>query len=293
MGKKSRKVARSARRIDASGSIGISFAQGLASMERQDRVSRVYGRKFTEGTETTAAVIEVTQQLTPFGMDQRLVDLAEDWLFYRFVNVQARAFIANPTGDEVTAALLWMPIQIAYEPFANGLTAPTKATMLSLPCYAFGSPFELPCLNLSRRDLLGNSMLKWYQTDPDATDPGWEVQGSVLAAWFEGTGSTSGSLGLLLEYEVEFKGPCDPGQVARRRARRAGGMLLFKQPCETVPEDRQGNDDSRSQGSAFEILPDGKTEVAGSSLMASPVVSQVRPGDRLREALARRARWVS
>lgn len=189
-------------------------------MEDQSRVTRVWGRHLQSSTEQTGTVVGGSLGLNPQSLDARLADMADDWLQFRFTKVQARILVENPNSAETAAGFVWLPIIVTYEPIATGLTAPVKADLEHFPCVAIGSPYQLPCLELGRKELLGMSPVKWFQTDTGATDISLEQQGTINWDWVVGTGGSSGDLLCLIEYECEFRSPCDPNIVGERRAKK-------------------------------------------------------------------------
>lgn len=151
-------------------------------------------------TTPTVTAIQVSPSLDP-----RLAALADYWQLYRFVSLKVKINpgVLNSTG---TAAIENFSTA-GFNPRVPNTAPTTHAEVVELAKSVVNGWRQVTpsILELTRKDLLGDVPLKWYQTIPGTEDTQWEIQGMVYLAT---NVPSANAVNLLYEVmgEIEFMG---------------------------------------------------------------------------------------
>lgn len=147
------------------------------------RPEKVSGRSLFTFTTTGSIVI------SPAAFSRALA-IADVFQFYRFTKLRIKNI---PTGVACT---------YGYAPGALFDTPPTLASQVTELPYAVNHGLEKTTdtiLNIPRKELLGDSQIKWFKTIPGSPASQFEIQGNVYVVV-----PVTGVI-MEVEYEVEFQ----------------------------------------------------------------------------------------
>jgi len=160
-----------------------SRQNGQNSRVAGSRPEKVSGRTLFSFTTTGSIVI------SPAAFARALA-IADVFQFYRFTKLRIKNI---PTGVAST---------FGYAPGAVFDTPPTLASQVTELPYAVNhgdAKTTDTILNIPRRELLGDSQIKWFKTIPGSPATQFEIQGNVYVVV-----PVTGVI-LEVEYEVEFQ----------------------------------------------------------------------------------------
>lgn len=159
--------------------------------------------------------------VTPTHLDSRLLDMSDDWTYYRFVSLELELQVRLPRANEQTLGCLYSPLCLAYVPVIAGTAGVwDKNVIWTGSVYKHGTPYSVLRVSVPRRELLGETSYNWLQIATDSGTGGPDIQGRIYGGWSVQDADSSGAVQLTVSYEVELRGTQDPAVSFQRRLQR-------------------------------------------------------------------------
>jgi hypothetical protein len=197
---------------------GMSNKRNSRSMKRSMRqnVVRIPFSHAESGVVTLASGFQLSTFNVAPTLLNRLVDIADDFLFYRFTELTVELLTPGPAGTATAECVVQV---LGFLPETTD-TPPASATQVgdllhsvfsgytnqvgseSAPMPMRGTPARL---TLGRSDLVSANANKWWKTKVSSNLETWEeIQGSL----YLGTDSSANSASVV-GYALMFKGVCE------------------------------------------------------------------------------------
>lgn len=200
-----------------------------------DPVTRVCGRYHTHFTESSTSSFEIAVACNPRNFDSRLLDMSDDWEFFRLERVDVTVSVRLPRTNEQTLGFLYSPLFAAWAPAPNYTTTWDKNVIWTAPVYKQGSPYREVSITIPKKLLYGDSVFGWRAVEAVGDDS--DSSGTIYGGWLVQDADSGGAVMVDISYEILFRGPQDPAvSFAKRLARmqRNGELLLSGSPTSIV-----------------------------------------------------------
>ena len=177
----------------------------------ESMTTRYVGRYYV--TSTSNALSTFFVQFSPLVMDARVLQVSDAWQEFRFVKAKAKAWLGNLTPASASVTPGGANLALGYTPALPTVQPVLLSDVMQLQNAAIGNGTfgcGYPQIRMSRNDMIGASPVKWYRRGT-AYDDTLEVQGSVFIS--SSDLFSARPLSVLVEYEIEFRTPSDPGNT--------------------------------------------------------------------------------
>lgn len=197
------------------------------------RVEVVSGRTLVPTILNSSAALPIA----PVANFPRLAAIADLFQFYRFTHIRAYCMPAE------------VQMGLAYAPGAAFDTPPTSLSgILELPIAVAHGAFKTTdtVLTVSRKELVGDSQLKWYKTVAGTPAAQFEIQGNLY--WVSGAGGTAPN------FVVEWTCELQSWNLAAQSPMKLPGKTFESNPttdlalglCDRDRYDKSSSESSRS-----------------------------------------------
>ncbi len=181
--------------------------------------------------------------LLPENFGSRLADMAADYQKYRFVHLKVTMESALYPVSTTAGAGSSIYSFIGFDPLPSSSTGAVSglepcSQLLKFAGKTGGEPMGF---TLSRKDLLGRSAVKWFETTSTGTPPDlMRYQGCFYSASVSSTLITLMNTVLTVEGVCEFSVPVDPADAAALERRLARDVARLRQ-LKIATEEKQAS----------------------------------------------------
>lgn len=174
--------------------------------KNENRACKFVGRAYFTLTSNAQTWV---LNLTPLGLDARLVTVSDGWQEFKFTKVLIKAWLGNIVAASPSVTPGGANLALAYSPNILGSGPISVQELMNLQNVAvgngtYGCPY--PRLALAKSALTSPGPVKWFRRGTPFDDT-LEVQGSI---YFASTDTWSARpLTMFVEYEIEFRVPAD------------------------------------------------------------------------------------
>jgi hypothetical protein len=166
-------------------------------------------------TSNTQTITETNLILSSFG--DRMQSASRMWMYWRPIKLRLKQILqVGVNSSTITLAESYVHA-LAFNPLTStNTTAPTDIEAISdYPEFSHMNGKYPIVLRVARNGLIGSQPVKWLQTN-NVADADEQSAGTITSVSITGGASDSSlvaRLRLLIEYEMEFKGPVDPDVI--------------------------------------------------------------------------------